>query len=53
LLLGLAGVQFVGGGLWDASQHFLTGEVPGGSDFLWPRGPGRFPQREEDFCMTA
>lgn len=34
--LGLAGLQFVGGGLWDASQHLLTGEVPGGADFLWP-----------------
>jgi hypothetical protein len=36
LLLGLAGLQFVGGALWDASQHVLTGEVPGGADFLWP-----------------
>jgi hypothetical protein len=26
----------VGGALWDASMHFLTGLVPGGSDFLWP-----------------
>jgi len=36
LLLGLAGFQFVAGALWDASQHLLTGQVPGGSDFLWP-----------------
>lgn len=36
LLLGLAGFQFVAGALWDASQHVLTGQVPGGADFLWP-----------------
>jgi hypothetical protein len=35
-LLGLSVLQLVVGGLWDASQHLTTGEIPGGSDFLWP-----------------
>jgi hypothetical protein len=35
-LLGLSALQLVVGGLWDASQHVTTGEIPGGSDFLWP-----------------
>ena len=35
-LLGLSALQLVIGGLWDASQHITTGEIPGGSDFLWP-----------------
>jgi hypothetical protein len=35
-LLGLSALQLVVGGLWDASQHLTTGEIPGGSDFLWP-----------------
>lgn len=35
-LLGLAGIQFITGALWDAGQHLATGQVPGGSDFLWP-----------------
>jgi hypothetical protein len=36
LALGLAALQFVVGGLWDASQHIKTGLVVGGADFLWP-----------------
>jgi len=36
VLLGLSALQLVVGGLWDASQHLTTGEIPGGSDFLWP-----------------
>jgi hypothetical protein len=36
ILLGLSALQLVVGGLWDASQHLTTGEIPGGSDFLWP-----------------
>ena len=35
-LLALSGFQLVAGGFWDASMHILTGEVPGGADFLWP-----------------
>jgi hypothetical protein len=35
-LLGISALQLVVGGLWDASQHITTGEIPGGSDFLWP-----------------
>ncbi len=34
--LGVASLQFLVGGLWDASQHIRTGVVVGGSDFLWP-----------------
>src|SRR5919199_5414732 len=36
LALGLAALQFVVGGLWDASRHIKTGLVVGGADFLWP-----------------
>jgi hypothetical protein len=36
VLFGFAALQLVVGGLWDASQHLTTGEIPGGSDFLWP-----------------
>jgi hypothetical protein len=35
-ILLLSGLQLVLGGFWDASMHILTGEVPGGADFLWP-----------------
>ncbi len=36
ILFGITALQLVVGGLWDASQHLTTGEIPGGSDFLWP-----------------
>lgn len=36
LALGLAALEFVVGGLWDASQHIKTGRIVGGADFLWP-----------------
>ncbi len=36
VLLGIASVQSLVGAWWDASQHIITGVVPGGSDFLWP-----------------
>ena len=36
LAVGLAALQFVIGGLWDASQHIKTGRIVGGADFLWP-----------------
>ncbi len=35
-LLGLSAALMISGALWDASMHLLTGEVPGGEDFLWP-----------------
>jgi hypothetical protein len=35
-LLGATMFMVVGGALWDTSMHIQTGEVPGGSDFLWP-----------------
>lgn len=35
-VLGVSAGLMVVGGLWDASMHIRTGEVPGGSDFLWP-----------------
>jgi hypothetical protein len=34
--LGVSAALMVGGALWDASMHLLTGLVPGGRDFLWP-----------------
>jgi len=34
--LGVSAALMVGGALWDASMHLLTGLVPGGEDFLWP-----------------
>src|SRR3989337_961082 len=34
--LGASAALMVGGALWDASMHVLTGLVPGGQDFLWP-----------------
>lgn len=34
-LLGLAVLQQVIGGYWDASKHIITGEIPAGADFLW------------------
>ena len=34
--LGVSAALMVGGALWDASMHLLTGLVPGGQDFLWP-----------------
>jgi hypothetical protein len=34
--LGISAALMVGGALWDASMHVLTGLVPGGEDFLWP-----------------
>jgi len=34
--LGVSAALMVGGALWDASMHFMTGLVPGGRDFLWP-----------------
>jgi hypothetical protein len=36
LLLVVSGIQFFIGAMWDTSMHLKTGEVPGGSDFLWP-----------------
>lgn len=33
--LGTGMALSVVGGMWDASMHVQTGEVPGGSDFLW------------------
>lgn len=36
IALGLAGLQMLAGGLWDASQHIRTGLIVGGADFLWP-----------------
>lgn len=36
LFLGTGMALSVVGGMWDASLHVQTGEVPGGSDFLWP-----------------
>jgi len=35
-ILLLSSCLMVVGALWDASMHIQTGEVPGGSDFLWP-----------------
>lgn len=35
-MLGLSAVQLVSGAFWDASMHIQTGEIPAGSDFLWP-----------------
>jgi hypothetical protein len=35
-ILIVSSICLVVGALWDASMHILTGEVPGGSDFLWP-----------------
>lgn len=34
--LGVSAALMVGGALWDASMHLMTGLVPGGRDFLWP-----------------
>jgi hypothetical protein len=35
-ILALSSNAMVVGALWDASMHIKTGEIPGGSDFLWP-----------------
>src|SRR5262245_46590523 len=34
--LGIAGVQLLVGGLWDASQHIKEARIVSGADFLWP-----------------
>lgn len=36
LLIALGVFLFSVGGYWDASEHVVTGIVPGGDDFLWP-----------------
>jgi len=36
LMIGVAAILIVIGGYWDASEHVVTGIVPGGDDFLWP-----------------
>lgn len=35
-LLAYATMTFFAGGLWDASMHRRTGQIPAGADFLWP-----------------
>jgi hypothetical protein len=35
ILLGLSGLQFYLGGVWDGSKHIKTGRIVGGADFLW------------------
>lgn len=36
LLIGLGSLLISVGGYWDASEHIVTGIIPGGEDFLWP-----------------
>lgn len=36
LMIALGVFLFSVGGYWDASEHVVTGVVPGGEDFLWP-----------------
>jgi len=36
LLIALGVFLFSVGGYWDASEHVVTGIIPGGDDFLWP-----------------
>ena len=36
LLIGVGSLLISFGGYWDASEHVITGVVPGGEDFLWP-----------------
>jgi hypothetical protein len=36
LLIGVGSMLISFGGYWDASEHVVTGIVPGGEDFLWP-----------------
>ncbi len=36
LLIALGVFLFSIGGYWDASEHVVTGIIPGGEDFLWP-----------------
>ena len=36
LLIGVGSLLITFGGYWDASEHVVTGIVPGGEDFLWP-----------------
>ena len=36
LLIGVGSLLISFGGYWDASEHVVTGIVPGGEDFLWP-----------------
>lgn len=36
LMVGAATFLMTVGGYWDASEHVVTGIVPGGEDFLWP-----------------
>ncbi len=36
LLIGIGTFLISVGGYWDASEHVITGTVPGGEDFLWP-----------------
>ena len=36
LLIALGVFLFSVGGYWDASEHVVTGVIPGGEDFLWP-----------------
>ena len=36
VLISLGVPLFAIGGYWDASEHVVTGIIPGGDDFLWP-----------------
>ena len=36
LLIGVGSLLICFGGYWDASEHEVTGIIPGGEDFLWP-----------------
>jgi len=36
ILIALGVFLFSVGGYWDASEHVVTGIIPGGEDFLWP-----------------
>jgi hypothetical protein len=36
LLIGIGALLICFGGYWDASEHEVTGIIPGGEDFLWP-----------------
>lgn len=36
LIIGVSSILRSFGTYWDASQHVVTGIVPGGDDFLWP-----------------
>ncbi len=36
LMIGASSLLLNAGAYWDASEHIITGIVPGGTDFLWP-----------------